>query len=89
MKVVGTRLKRVLIYSKIENATLQLVGTRLKRVLIYSKIENVFESGGNKIKACSYILKDRECNPATLKVVGTRLKRVLIYSKIENATLQL
>ena len=32
-----------------------------------------FESGQNKIKACSYILK------ATLKVVRTRLKRVLIY----------
>ena len=51
LKVVRTGVKRVLIYSKIENATL------------YSGNKGNFESGQNRSKACSYILEDRECNP--------------------------
>ena len=64
MKVVRTGVKRVLIDSKIENAT----GNRSKACSYNSKIENAtgnkgnFESGQNRSKACSYRLEDRECN---------------------------
>ena len=47
LKVVRTGVKRVLIDSKIENAT----GNK-----------GNFESGQNRSKACSYRLEDRECN---------------------------
>ena len=34
--------------------------------------------GQNKTKACSYILKHRQCNPLFVPMVRRRLKRVLI-----------
>ena len=64
--------------------TLKVIRTRLKRVLIYSKIEDAtlcyFESGQNKTKVCSYILKDRECNPLVV-TMDTRCK---LYFKRDN-----